>query len=130
MQELFLFTLHEGLPRQGPGSTACTEKIFSFLPGLTQNPAVPDIGCGSGMQIISIARISPKACITATDVHVPFLVALNKRAKSAGFSERIRCVQASMDSLPIIPSAFDLIWAEGSIFIIGVEQGIKSWKNT
>jgi SAM-dependent methyltransferase len=33
-----------------------------------------------------------------------------------------------MDSLPFFPSTFDLIWAEGSIFIIGIEKGIKSWK--
>ena len=47
MPESFLFTMHEGLPRQGVGSTACTKKIFSFLPGrLPEKPEILDINRG------------------------------------------------------------------------------------
>lgn len=73
MHESFPFTMHEGLPREGPGSTACTKKMFSFLPGLPEYPAILDIGCGSGMQTIDIARLCPKARITAVDVYPAFL---------------------------------------------------------
>jgi ubiquinone/menaquinone biosynthesis C-methylase UbiE len=128
MHESFLFTMHEGLPREGPGSTACTKKMFSFLPGLPEYPAILDIGCGSGMQTIDIARLCPKARITAVDVYPAFLEEVNKRVRAAGFSDRVRTVQASMDELPFHPTCFDLIWAEGSIFIMGVEQGIRYWK--
>ena len=128
MHESFLFTMHEGLPREGPGSTACTKKMFSLVPGLPEYPAILDIGCGSGMQTINIARLCNKARITAVDVHPPFLTFVKKRAQTAGVSDRVRTVQASMDDLPFSPAIFDLIWAEGSIFIIGVEQGIRYWK--
>ena len=76
MHESFLFTMHEGLPREGPGSIACTKKMFSFLPGLPEYPAILDIGCGSGMQTIDIARLCPKARITAVDVYPPILTSV------------------------------------------------------
>ena len=128
MPEPFLFTLHEGLPRQGPGSTACTQKMFSFLPGLPEIPEILDIGCGSGMQTIDLARLCPRARITAVDIYPAFLEEVNKRIIAAGFSDRIRTIRASMDDLPCDPESFDLIWAEGSIFIIGVEPGLTLWK--
>jgi ubiquinone/menaquinone biosynthesis C-methylase UbiE len=128
MDETFLFTMHEGLPRQGPGSTACTKKMFSLIFGLPENPVILDIGCGSGMQTIDLTLICPKARITAVDMYSPFLKGVIERAKTAGVSYRIRTVQASMDNLPFTASSFDLIWAEGSIFILGVEHGITSWK--
>jgi ubiquinone/menaquinone biosynthesis C-methylase UbiE len=126
--ESFLFIMHEGLPRQGPGSTVCTQRMFSFLPGLPEIPKILDIGCGSGMQTIDLARLCPTACITAVDVYPAFLEEVNKRSIAAGFSDRIRTIRVSMDDLPCSPESFDLIWAEGSIFIIGVEQGITLWK--
>ncbi len=108
MHESFLFTLHEGLPREGPGSTAYTKKMFSLLPGLPEYPAILDIGCRSGMQTIDIARLYPKARITAVDVYPPFLTSVKKRAKTAGVSDHVRTVQASMDDLPFPPVSFDL----------------------
>jgi SAM-dependent methyltransferase len=33
-----------------------------------------------------------------------------------------------MDTLPFEPGQFDLIWSEGAIFIIGFENGLKTWK--
>jgi len=81
MHESFLFTLHDGLPREGPGSTACTKKLFSFLPGLPEYPAILDIGCGSGMQTIDIARLCQKARITAVDVYPPFITRVKNAQK-------------------------------------------------
>jgi ubiquinone/menaquinone biosynthesis C-methylase UbiE len=108
MPESFLFTLHEGLPRQGPGSTACTQKMFSFLPGLPEIPEILDIGCGSGMQTIDLARLCSTARITVVDIYPAFLEEVNKRTIAAGFSDRIRTIRASMDDLPCDPESFDL----------------------
>jgi len=100
-----------------------------FFPARTAGiSCLLDIGCGSGMQTIDIARLCLKARITAVDVYPPFLTSVKKRAKTAGVSDHVRTVQASMYALPFSPVSFDLIWAEGSIFILGVEQGITLWK--
>ena len=52
----FIFTLFEGLPRQGPGSDACTNRMFDLL-SPPANARVLDIGCGVGMQTLSLIHI-------------------------------------------------------------------------
>ena len=124
----FLFTMHEGLPRQGPGSNECTEKAFSMLKNLPDHPKILDIGCGAGMQTIELARLCPDGHITAVDIHQPYLDDLARKARAAGVGERITTVQASMDDLPFEDAAFDVLWAEGSAFIVGFGEGLNLWK--
>ncbi|TAJ43895.1 class I SAM-dependent methyltransferase [Methanofollis fontis] len=124
----FILKMHEGLPRQGPGSNECTRKAFSMLKDLPERPEILDIGCGSGMQTIELARICPDCRITAVDIHQPFLDDLAGRAAAAGVGDRITTVRASMDDLPFEDASFDVLWAEGSIFIVGFEEGLRSWK--
>jgi ubiquinone/menaquinone biosynthesis C-methylase UbiE len=69
-----------------------------------------------------------KARIAAVDIYPPSLEGVKEHAKITGVSDRIRTVLASMDELPFSPVSFDLIWAEGSIFILGPWNGITSWK--
>ncbi len=66
--------------------------------------------------------------ITATDIHQPFLDELTNRAKKAGLDGRIVTRRASMDTLPFDEGSFDIIWAEGSVFIIGLLPALHSWK--
>ncbi|MDD4255706.1 MAG: class I SAM-dependent methyltransferase, partial [Methanofollis sp.] len=120
--------LFETLPRQGPGNDECTARAFRMIPDLPENPEVLDIGCGAGMQTLALARLCPDARITAVDVHPPVLADLERRAREAGVADRIRTVRASMDALPFEKNSFDLIWAEGSIFIIGFEKGLSYWR--
>ena len=128
MEIPFIFTLHEDLPRQGPGSNACTRKAFSMLADLPARPEILDIGCGSGMQTIELARICLGCRIIAIDIHRPYLDWLAGRIASAGVGERVATIQASMDNLPFPNASFDILWAEGSIFIVGFEKGLASWK--
>ncbi len=128
METSFIFTMHENLPRQGPGSNACTRKAFSMLTDLSAQPEILDIGCGAGMQTVELARICPGCRITATDVHQPYLDQLAGSAASAGVRDRITTVRASMDDLPFSDGSFDVLWAEGSIFIIGFREGLVSWR--
>ncbi|WP_067051062.1 class I SAM-dependent methyltransferase [Methanofollis ethanolicus] len=124
----FIFTMHEGLPRQGPGSNECTRKAFSMLKDLPDRPEILDIGCGSGMQTIELARICPNCHVTAVDIHQPYLDDLARKAATAGVGDRITTVRASMDDLPFEDATFDVLWAESSIFVVGFEEGLRSWK--
>ncbi len=124
----FIFTMHEGLPRQGPGSNECTRKAFSMLDNLPDRPEILDIGCGGGMQTIELARVCPGCRLTAVDVHQPFMDDLDRKANAAGVGDRITTVQASMDDLPFEDASFDVLWAESSIFVVGFEEGLRLWK--
>jgi ubiquinone/menaquinone biosynthesis C-methylase UbiE len=124
----FFFTIFEGLPRQGPGTDACTARAFHLIPDIPRHARILDIGCGSGMQTLALARLCPGSTITATDIHQPFLDDLSARARNAALDSRITTLRASMDQLPFPEESFEIIWAEGSSFIIGFAEALSSWK--
>jgi len=120
-----LFEMFEGLPRQGPGDEASTLRAYALLDGLPSRPEILDVGCGSGAQTLSLARAG---CgnITAVDVHDGFLDELRRRA--VAFGDRVHAVNMSMFELDFPDRSFDVIWSEGSIFIMGFDAGIRAWR--
>lgn len=121
--------MFEELPRQGPGLDESTAYACSQIPINLKGGKILDIGCGSGMQTLILAKIYPDCIITATDLYQPFLNDLTLRAKKEGLEGRIVTHQASMDNLPFDKSSFDIIWSEGSAFIIGLSNALMYWKN-
>jgi ubiquinone/menaquinone biosynthesis C-methylase UbiE len=129
MEESLIFKLFEGVPRQGPGSDLCTKKMFSLVPVVPNAPEILDIGCGTGAQTLTLARLARNASVTAVDVYSPYLATLKKKAEEKGLDNRIATICASMDDLPLEKGFFDIIWAEGSVFVMGFSEGIRYWKN-
>ena len=123
----FFFELFETLPRQGPGLDAFTDKALGCLPPLTADRRILDIGCGTGMQTLELARRC-EAEILATDLHAPFLDILKRNAEREGLGGCIEAQVADMSDLPFEDRSFDVLWAEGSIFIIGFARGLASWR--
>ncbi|KDR95121.1 Methyltransferase domain-containing protein [Peptoclostridium litorale DSM 5388] len=126
MDKLF-FEIHSNLPREGPGLNECTRKAFQAIPDLPDEPEILDVGCGPGMQTIELAKIS-SGNITAIDNHQPYLEVLEKTAQKEGLAENIKTMNVSMFEMDFERNSFDLIWAEGAIYIIGVEKGLNYWK--
>jgi len=128
-REVLFFEIHQGLPREGPGDYGSTEQAFSMLTGLQEEPLILDVGCGPGMQTRHLARLT-KGRIIAVDNHQPFLDQLQRTALEEGVADRIRVVNADMRSLKeeFEPGLFDLIWAEGSAYLMGFEQALPAWK--
>lgn len=124
--ELFYEVFHT-MPRQGPGTDACTLRAFKKLtPLLPPDPVVLDMGCGTGASTLALA---PRCGhITAMDLDAVMLKKLADNAAAAGLSERITTIRASMAE-PVFPDgSFDLIWSEGAIYNIGFETGLKRWR--
>ena len=119
MSQEALFHLFTGLPRQGPGSERSTREAIRRLPELGPNPRVLDVGCGTGSQTRVLAR-SLDARITAVDIHAPYLEEL------AAEPVETRC--QSMDNLDFPHGAFDLIWSEGAVFVIGIPKALEHWR--
>ncbi len=126
MWKLF-FEIHHGIPREGPGDTASTLRAYSCLKNLPDTPEILDIGCGPGMQTLDISSAG-NGRITAIDNHTPFITGLNKKIEQHRLSDRVKALEADMFKLLFDNNSFDLIWAEGSIYNIGFEQGLNSWK--
>jgi ubiquinone/menaquinone biosynthesis C-methylase UbiE len=124
---LLFFEIHRDLPREGPGDSQSTGKAFSMLKDLPPKPHILDIGCGPGMQTMDLIKLT-KGTIVAVDNHQPYLDVLSEKVTRTGFSGRIQVMNHDMFTLDFKDKSFDVIWAEGAIYIIGFKKGIKSWK--
>ena len=100
-------------------------KAFHMLPKLDR-PCILDVGCGSGVPTIELARLS-NGQIIGLDIEQDLLDRLNRKAEEAGLSERVKTIKRSMFDIDFPDESFDIIWAEGSISIIGFERGLKEW---
>jgi ubiquinone/menaquinone biosynthesis C-methylase UbiE len=103
-----------------------TRKAFEILPGMA-SPRILDIGCGSGVPTLELARMSG-GHVTGIDTDQVQLARLKKKIKNAGLSGRVEAINCSMLSLGFPEGSFDIIWAEGAIAAIGFERGIREWR--
>ncbi|MFC1933513.1 class I SAM-dependent methyltransferase [Chloroflexota bacterium] len=101
-------------------------KAFRMLPEMDR-PRILDIGCGSGISTLELARLS-KGEIVAIDIDQPALDKFDIRIRRAGLTDRIRSVNCSMFDMDFPNESFDIIWSEGSIYAIGFERGLREWK--
>ena len=127
LHKVFL-DIQRGLPRQGPGSEASTLRALSLCTGLPERLSILDIGCGPGRQTVALAQTLADSHITAVDLHTEYLNELQDHAQAARVADRIDRVAADMQAMPFPPQHFDLIWAEGSAYIMGFETALVAWK--
>ncbi|MDY7106930.1 MAG: class I SAM-dependent methyltransferase [Actinomycetota bacterium] len=120
--------LHHGLPRQAPGSDATTRLLAELARPVPDRPRVLDIGCGPGRASLVLAE-HLGAVVEAIDLHEPFLDELRDAARARGLQDRISATRASMDALPFPQHHFDLVWAEGSIYLMGFDAALASWQH-
>ncbi len=119
--------LHDDIPRGGPGAFEATRKAFRMLRELPEQPSILDLGCGPGVQTLDLARLTDGS-ITAVDNHKHFLARLRDAVAQRGLADRVTVLEQDMFRLQFKPHSFDAIWAEGSIYIIGFETGLRAWR--
>jgi len=103
-----------------------TRKAFRMLPHL-DNPRILDIGCGSGVPTMELARLT-NGEIIGLDINQDLLDVLARKIEKAGVSDRVEAIKCSIFDMGFPDKSFDIIWAEGSTFIIGFERGLREWK--
>ena len=103
-----------------------SRKAFRMLPQMDR-PRILDIGCGSGIPSLELARLS-RGNVIGIDIDQPALDKFNRRIEEAGLAERVQIINCSMFDMDFPDESFDIIWSEGSIYAIGVERGLREWK--
>ncbi len=118
--------LHEGLLQAGPVRLELTRRAYRMIPRLSR-PRILDVGCGEGGPTLELARLSGGE-VVGLDIHRPSLERLQKRTDEAGLADRVRVKACSMLEMDFPDEMFDIIWSEGSIHIVGFEQGLRAWR--
>jgi ubiquinone/menaquinone biosynthesis C-methylase UbiE len=103
-----------------------TRRAFRMLPKLDK-PLILDIGCGSGMPTMELARLSDGE-IVGLDIDQSLLDVLRRNIEKAGLSDRVKVINCSFFDMEFPDGGFDIIWAEGSINVIGFKRGLQQWK--
>jgi ubiquinone/menaquinone biosynthesis C-methylase UbiE len=103
-----------------------TRKAFRMLPQLDK-PRILDIGCGSGVPTMELARLSDGEII-GLDIDKNMLDVLCEKIEKAGLSSMVKVINRSLFDVDFPDESFDVVWAEGSINVIGFKKGLQEWK--
>ena len=127
LPEFFYEIFDASLPRLGAGNEAATIKALQMLRSakLRHTTRILDLGCGNGDQTVTLAQRT-EGSILAVDNHQPYLDELQRRAAAAGVSAKIQVSLRDMRSLEKSDGPFDLIWSEGSLFVMGFREGLAA----
>ena len=108
------------------GLVKYTRKAFQIVPKRPM-PHILDIGCGSGVPTLELARLSQGEVI-GIDIDQPALDRFTTKIKEAGLTNRVQALNRSIFDMDFVDASFDVIWSEGSIYAIGFERGLREWK--
>jgi len=97
-----------------------------MLPKL-DNPRILDVGCGSGVPTMELARLS-NGEIIGLDIDQSALDILTKKTIRAGLSDRVKTTNHSVLNMEFAKESFDIIWSEGCIHVVGFEKGLREWR--
>ena len=111
--------------QDGQARLEYTRRAYRRLPRLDR-PRILDVGCGRGGPSLALARLSGGR-VTGLDIDQPSLDYLAGRARASGLASRIRLLRGSMLDIGLRDGSFDIVWAEGAIFAIGFERGLREW---
>ena len=126
--EELIYEVFGPLEQGAPGGESATLKALSEIPDREGVERVLDLGVGHGRSTFSLAGALPGADITAVEIHAPFVDEIARRVREAGLAGRVHPLCASMESLEVDGGTIDLVWAEGSIYVIGIERALALWR--
>lgn len=103
-----------------------TSRAFRMLPKLDR-PRILDVGCGSGLPTIELARLS-RGTVLGIDIDRPALDQFTRRIYEMGLTGSVQAINCSMVDMVFPAGSYDIIWAEGAIYAVGFEKGLKEWR--
>ncbi len=115
------FTVHQDLPREGPGSDEDVEWACA-LAEVAPEAVICDAGSGPGGDIAALLSCAPIGRVVAVDKY--FGDAADRRYAS---DPRVRGVKADFADLNQLAEApFDMIWSAGALYFLGLENALAS----
>jgi len=92
------------------------DEALGWVRELAGDPkAIVDLGAGSGVGTLRLAKLFPNARVTAVDIDETLLTHIRERAAEAGVGDRVQTVAADLDhGLPELGQV-DVTWASMSL---------------
>ena len=100
-----------------------TQMAYELLPKI-DNPKILDVGCGSGVPTLELAKLS-NGNIIGIDIDKLSLEKFRKKLNQSKFKHKISIKEISMVKNDFPDENFDIIWSEGAFNIIGFKKAIK-----
>ncbi|KII76353.1 MerR family transcriptional regulator [Vibrio renipiscarius] len=116
------YRVFDALERRGPGSEFDSLTALQKVPFKAKH--ILEVGCGLGIA----TRVLAQQCdaeIIAIDNDADAISELQTTHQA--YADKVRFECASMTDLPYATQSFDLIWSEGSAYIMGVNNAFKQW---
>ena len=113
-----------GIDELRAGFLQYTREAYALLPALGQ-PRVLDIGCGSGLPTIELARLSG-GDVVGIDTDAAALTRMRQRVEEAGLSHRVKAVNASLYESGLPGGSFDLLWEEGLLHQLDLSKSLAA----
>lgn len=101
-------------------------RAFQMIPQM-DNPAIIDIGCGSGIPTLELAGLT-NGNVIGIDIDKPALERFREKIKEFGLEERVQAINLSMSDINFEDESIDLILSEGSIWVLGFNKELREWK--
>ncbi len=118
-------TFFRGLARLAPGTEEATRRALAAC-DLPEAPRVADLASGTGASALILAE-DLEAEVVALDMDDGFLKSLRDRAERREIDEWIITQKGDIASLSLPEEAFDLVWCEGGIYLVGWERALAHW---
>ncbi len=123
-----MYEIFGPLSQGAPGNDDSTLRALDAVPSRDILRRVLDLGAGHGRTTFALAQALPDARVTAVEIHEPFVERIAGRARTSGLGDRVNAICGDMAKLDIAAGSIDLIWAEGSIYIVGMERALVMWR--
>jgi ubiquinone/menaquinone biosynthesis C-methylase UbiE len=115
----------EELEQVRAGFLKYTKKAFQKIPCLKE-PQILDIGCGSGVPALELAKLSD-GTITGIDIDQSCVDEFNRKIKQEGLANRVQALNLAFSELNFPDETFDALWSEGVIDGIDFEGELTTW---
>lgn len=103
-----------------------TREAFLRLPRL-ETPRILDIGCGSGVPTIELAKLS-NGEVTGIDIDQSCIDEFSRKIKEEKLSNRVKAITLSLFEMKFPDENFDVVWSEGVIGTLEFETSLKVWR--
>jgi len=100
-----------------------TRKAFQMLPKMDK-PRILDIGCGTGIPTIELAKLS-NGEIIGIDIDQDALDTLDLKIEKMSISSRVKTMNCSLYKTEFPDKHFNILWDEGVIHILDIKKSLK-----